>query len=174
MSRRFFAVHGTPVRAAAAAGAQSSASSRVPARPCRVASAPMAPGAATACGPVSGTADRPRSRYPSAEAPSGPNPLPLTVQTRPSGSRTTAKKSPPIPHWPGSASQDIAVIASAASTAVPPSASTRAPAWLTAGELLLTMPPVASVEVRTGPQDAGHSPGAVTSTAACADADRPP
>ena len=53
----------------------------------------------------------------------------------------------------------MAVIARAASTAVPPSASTRAPAWLTAGELLLTIPPVASVEVRTGPQDAGHSPG---------------
>ena len=64
-----------------------------------------------------------------------------------------------MPHWPGSASHDIAAIARTASTAVPPSASTRAPTWLTAGGLLLTIPPVASVEVRTGPHGAGHSPG---------------
>ena len=86
---------------------------------------------------------------------------PLTVHTRPSGSRTIANASPPMPHCPGSTSQAIAAIASVASMALPPSASTRAPASEIAGWLELT----AARDPRASVRGVASGSGATTSVA---------
>jgi hypothetical protein len=143
---------GNPSAAYAMAGAASSANGRVPNRSRSAKHPSTNPGTEGESGPRCAITRRPSgaswpcSRMNSSDAPRGAMPLPWKARRSPllppeeSGLATMAKRSPPIPQRPGMTTVPTSAAATAASTALPPVASTRSPADETRGCCAPMMP----------------------------------
>lgn len=88
----------------------------------------------TDCAPFVGITANPSTL--SSETPDGASPLPLSPNTlRSFADQVRIMVSPPSPPIIGSTTAIMPAIATAASTALPPSCSTRNPTWVAGGEL---------------------------------------
>ena len=82
----------------------------------------------------------PSARSRSGSAPDPARPDAFSASGRPPGGATTARRSPPIPHMCWVVTASTALVATAASAALPPIRSMATPAWAARWSTAQTMP----------------------------------
>ncbi len=142
---------GKPSSASSIAGARIRSSGRCPWRSCSASQPSTAPGTWTLrMSPRNGIVVRPSARMRAASDPEPARPTPSSASGGRPGAATMARTSPPRPHRCGPTTAMAAPVATAASAAEPPSASTPMPATAASWSAAATMPRVP----RRGPKGA--------------------